>query len=584
IADYTITDNHGEQINASTGVIVIEPINTYQTIDELIVKVTDILKDYKPDNSVTIEDLNEFINQAISNPNLVITISDNNFNKVDATQSNNGYINTIITITNNETGDTTDVNIENITISKSDKYQTLEELESLISESLIDWTPDNSTNKQDLLNYLSSIIKNPNYSINITDDTFNKVSATQNGDGYIQAVLTIIDSNSRQTTDINTGNIIISKNNKYQTASELKALIEEKINDFVASNNTIEGELLNYISSLVYNPSLSVSYDTNNEDYFKKINATYSTAGSIDAVVIINQGNISIPISLNIDKLIKQSSGSSSSKKDEQYNELSNFTNKFSLLAISRLNVINPVDTVAANNIDTLNETLVNEIIQTEDLYSIKVVEVPYIETLSDTNTKIDGNLNLLYKEEECVGVALESSSEYNADTNVYLAVNNIDVNTLRVYSYNETLNKYVESNAKLSLENNNLKFTGTGKNKYLITSESLSSNSLGVEGWNKVDSNDWAYVSNEDCKTGWIYDGTHWYHIDKNNKKMDTGWISENNTWYYLNTISDGTRGSMKTGWQKINSNWNYFNSNGSMAVNTVVDGYYIDSNGICV
>jgi len=32
---------------------------------------------------------------------------------------------------------------------------------------------------------------------------------------------------------------------------------------------------------------------------------------------------------------------------------------------------------------------------------------------------------------------------------------------------------------------------------------------------------------------------------------------------------------------WKKVDGYWYYFNSNGSMAANTAIDGYYVDING---
>lgn len=38
-----------------------------------------------------------------------------------------------------------------------------------------------------------------------------------------------------------------------------------------------------------------------------------------------------------------------------------------------------------------------------------------------------------------------------------------------------------------------------------------------------------------------------------------------------------------MKTGWFKdIDGKWYCLNSNGSMAVNSTIDGYYVDASGI--
>ena len=58
----------------------------------------------------------------------------------------------------------------------------------------------------------------------------------------------------------------------------------------------------------------------------------------------------------------------------------------------------------------------------------------------------------------------------------------------------------------------------------------------------------------------------------------MKSGWQRVSGKWYYLGTSSDGV---MKTGWQTINKKKYYFYSDGSMASNCTIDGYYINSNG---
>ena len=57
----------------------------------------------------------------------------------------------------------------------------------------------------------------------------------------------------------------------------------------------------------------------------------------------------------------------------------------------------------------------------------------------------------------------------------------------------------------------------------------------------------------------------------------MQTGSITVGGSKYYLNK-----NGVMQTGWQKIGDNYYYFKSNSAMAVNTYMDGYYLDSNGV--
>lgn len=63
----------------------------------------------------------------------------------------------------------------------------------------------------------------------------------------------------------------------------------------------------------------------------------------------------------------------------------------------------------------------------------------------------------------------------------------------------------------------------------------------------------------------------------------MKTGWQKINDYWYYFNSSADdGTTGNMKKGWYKIRGTWYYLSvSDGIMAANTWVNGYYLDSNG---
>ncbi|CAI3702734.1 putative secreted protein [Clostridium neonatale] len=69
---------------------------------------------------------------------------------------------------------------------------------------------------------------------------------------------------------------------------------------------------------------------------------------------------------------------------------------------------------------------------------------------------------------------------------------------------------------------------------------------------------------------------------IDKNdNSEKETGWIKDENNgkWHYLDVNS----GEKKTGWFKdTDRKWYYLNSDGSMAYDTYIDGYYVNSNGV--
>lgn len=99
------------------------------------------------------------------------------------------------------------------------------------------------------------------------------------------------------------------------------------------------------------------------------------------------------------------------------------------------------------------------------------------------------------------------------------------------------------------------------------------------VNGWYKI-LGDWYYFDeNGYVATGWKQVGSTWYYMDQNGE-MQTGWLQDDGKTYYLNTD-----GSMKIGWMQANpSQWYYFQADGSMAVDTVVDGYQINSSGLWI
>lgn len=71
---------------------------------------------------------------------------------------------------------------------------------------------------------------------------------------------------------------------------------------------------------------------------------------------------------------------------------------------------------------------------------------------------------------------------------------------------------------------------------------------------------------------TGWIRpDGKTWYYMSGSGA-MHKGWIKLKSTWYYL----DPGTGAMKTGWYTVGGKKYYSYSNGAMAVNRWIDGYY--------
>ena len=76
---------------------------------------------------------------------------------------------------------------------------------------------------------------------------------------------------------------------------------------------------------------------------------------------------------------------------------------------------------------------------------------------------------------------------------------------------------------------------------------------------------------------TGWIKDGSHWYYL-KASGEMQTGWVKDKGTWYYLEES-----GRMKASqWFQVSGKHYYVDASGALAVNTIIDGYRLDSNGV--
>lgn len=69
-----------------------------------------------------------------------------------------------------------------------------------------------------------------------------------------------------------------------------------------------------------------------------------------------------------------------------------------------------------------------------------------------------------------------------------------------------------------------------------------------------KQDNNGWWYSQGNSYATSWEKIDGQWYDFNSNGYMM-TGWVNDGGSWYYLNT-------------------------DGSMAHDTTIDGYYLNSN----
>ena len=77
------------------------------------------------------------------------------------------------------------------------------------------------------------------------------------------------------------------------------------------------------------------------------------------------------------------------------------------------------------------------------------------------------------------------------------------------------------------------------------------------ANGWQQNDSGQWSYYRNGKPVKGWLSDDQKWYWLVKATGMMFVG------------------------GWKQIDGKWYYFYPDGTMAVNTTIDGYTIGSDG---
>ncbi|CAH2716893.1 hypothetical protein BACCIP111895_04081 [Neobacillus rhizosphaerae] len=93
--------------------------------------------------------------------------------------------------------------------------------------------------------------------------------------------------------------------------------------------------------------------------------------------------------------------------------------------------------------------------------------------------------------------------------------------------------------------------------------------------GW-VLSGGNWYYYKNSVKQTGWLKDNSHWYYLAETDGAMKKGWLLDGDNWYYLNS-----NGAMLTGWVYSGEKWYFFYNDGTMAKDTTIGDYALDSNG---
>lgn len=118
-------------------------------------------------------------------------------------------------------------------------------------------------------------------------------------------------------------------------------------------------------------------------------------------------------------------------------------------------------------------------------------------------------------------------------------------------------------------------------------------------QGWYKEDG-EWYYgVGAEVYADGWVQIGKTWFMFNADGTLKVNEWFKVGGKWYWANANGGLAVGwakveeewyffdqsnAMKTGWIESSGLWYYLTSSGKMAINTTVNGYKVNANGVCV
>ena len=118
------------------------------------------------------------------------------------------------------------------------------------------------------------------------------------------------------------------------------------------------------------------------------------------------------------------------------------------------------------------------------------------------------------------------------------------------------------------------------------------------TKNWFKLPNGKWTILG-ENIKSSWVKDGNYWFYMDDNSELAENqliyiggkwyfakagGYIAENEwlsykgKWYYA--VSGGA--IAQSAWENIGGKFYHFGADGDLSVNTSVDGYQVDANGV--
>ena len=118
------------------------------------------------------------------------------------------------------------------------------------------------------------------------------------------------------------------------------------------------------------------------------------------------------------------------------------------------------------------------------------------------------------------------------------------------------------------------------------------------TKNWFKLPNGKWTILG-ENIKSSWVKDGNYWFYMDNNSELAENQWIYIDGKWYFAKAggyIAENEWISYKekwyyavsggaiaqSAWENIGGKFYHFGADGDLSVNTSVDGYQVDADGV--
>ncbi|WP_186005562.1 hypothetical protein [Clostridium sp. DL-VIII] len=274
-----------------------------------------------------------------------------------------------------------------------------------------------------------------------------------------------------------------------QELQDTQASIEAALGNIKATNNTTEQNIIDAVKTNITNSNISMAFGTGEGQAFTKKDADYSNTGAITGTIIVSNGakSVNVEVNLVIDKLVKQSTGGSSSGGTSSHSSTD-------------------------DEVNTQNQSNT---------------------TTSDTKNESNGlrNINGIWHYYDANGKMITGWIEINALWYYFKSDGSLATGWLlwnnNWYYLNESGGKTLGAMQTGWIQWN-------GKYYYLNPNENGSQGAMEI-GWLKWNNN-WYYLNSDgSMKIGWLnYNGV-WYYLGSNGV-MAIGWFEDaDGTWYYL-------------------------------------------------